>query len=248
MLSTQKKVISDNILVAFETLHHMKIQKAKSLGFMALKLDKSKAYDLVEWSFLKKIVEKMGFGASWVKLVMECISTVSFSILVNREPKGEIKPSRGIRQGDPLSPYLFLLCSEGLNWLIQGAIREDKIRGFSLCRNGPRISLLFFADDTLIFCRAVMGDLLTLQDILNLYEKAFGQQINRGKTTIFFTKVVSVERKVELSNFLGVLEVKEYEKYLGLLAVVGRNKRVSLNYIKERVWNKLQGWKEQLLS
>ena len=114
MLSTQKKVISDNILVAFETLHHMKIQKAKSLGFMALKLDMNKAYDLVEWSFLKKIVEKMGFGASWVKLVMECISTVSFSILVNREPKGEIKPSRGIRQGDPLSPYLFLLCSEGL--------------------------------------------------------------------------------------------------------------------------------------
>ena len=93
-----------------------------------------------------------------------------------------------------------------------------------------------------------MGDLLALQDILDLYEKAFGQQINRGKTTIFFTKVVSVERKVELSNFLGVLEVKEYEKYLGLLAVVGRNKRVSLNYIKERVWNKLQGWKEQLLS
>ena len=93
-----------------------------------------------------------------------------------------------------------------------------------------------------------MGDLLELQDILNLYEKASSQQINRGKTTIFFSKAVSVERKVELSNFLGVLEVKEYEKYLGLLAVVGRNKRVSLNYIKERVWNKLQGWKEQLLS
>ena len=71
---------------------------------------------------------------------MECISTVSYSILVN----GEIKPTRGIRQGDPLSPYLFLLCSEGLNWLIQGAAREDKIRGFSLCRSRPRISHLFF--------------------------------------------------------------------------------------------------------
>ena len=108
------KAISDNILVAFETLHHMKIQKAKSSGFMVLKLDMSKAYDRVEWSFVKKIIEKMGFGASWVKLVMACISTMSYSILVNGEPKGEIKPSRGIRQGDPLSPYLFLLCSEGL--------------------------------------------------------------------------------------------------------------------------------------
>ena len=86
-----------------------------------------------------------------------------------------------------------------------------------------------------------MGDLLELQDILNLYEKASSQQINRRKTTIFFSKVVSVERKVELSNFLGVSEVKEYEKYLGLPAVVGRNKRASLNHIKERVWNKLQG-------
>ena len=185
---------------------------------------------------LKKIMEKMGFGARWVNLVMGCISTMSYSILVNGEPKGEIKPSKGIRQGDPLSPYLFLLCSKGFNRLIQGVVREDKIRG-----NGPRISHLFFANNTLIFCRVEMGDLLELQDILNLYEKASSQQTNRGKTTIFFSKAVSVERKVELSNFLGVSEVKEYEKYLGLPAVVGRNKRASLNYIKERVWNKLQG-------
>ena len=78
-----------------------------------------------------------------------------------------------------------------------------------------------------------MGDLLALQDILDLYEKASGQQINRGKMTIFYSKAVSVERKVEISNFLGAPEVKEYEKYLELPAVVGRNKRASLNYIKE---------------
>ena len=78
-----------------------------------------------------------------------------------------------------------------------------------------------------------MGDLLALQDILDLYEKASGQQINRGKTTIFYSRAVSVERKVEISNFFGVSKVKEYEKYLGLPAMVGRNKRASLNYIKE---------------
>ena len=85
------KAISNNILVAFETLHHMKIQKAKSSRFMALKLDMSKVYDRVEWSFLKKIMEKMGFGASWVQLVMECISMVSYSILVNGGTKGRDK-------------------------------------------------------------------------------------------------------------------------------------------------------------
>ena len=142
---------------------------------MALKMDMSKTYDRVEWRFVRKIMEKMGFGERWVRLVMECISMVSYSILVNGEPKGEITPSREIRQSDPLSSYLFLLCSEGLNRLIQGAVREDKIRGFSLCRNGPRNSHLFFVDDTLLFCRAKMRDLLALQDILNLYEQAFGQ-------------------------------------------------------------------------
>ena len=111
------KAIIDNILVTFETLHHMKIQKVK-MGFMALKLDMSKVYDRVEWSFLEKVMEKMGFSEKWIALVMGCISLVSYSILINGEPKGDIRPSRGIRQGDPLSPYLFLLCSEGLNRLL----------------------------------------------------------------------------------------------------------------------------------
>ena len=81
-----------------------------------------------------------------------------------------------------------------------------------------------------------------------LYEKAFGQKLNREKTTMFFSKATLEERKLEIIEALGVSEVKEYEKYLGLPAVVGRNKKVSLNFIKERVWNKLQGWKEKLLS
>ena len=93
-----------------------------------------------------------------------------------------------------------------------------------------------------------MEDLQTTQHILTVYEQAFGQQINREKTTLFFSKAVVEEKKGKILNFLGVLEIKEYEKYLGLLAVVGRNKKTSLKYIKERVWTKLQGWKAKLLS
>ena len=93
-----------------------------------------------------------------------------------------------------------------------------------------------------------MSDLDVIQRILLLYEQASGQKLNREKTTVFFSKATLVERKLEIIDFLGVSEVREYDKYLGLLAVVGRNKKASLNFIKERMWNKLQGWKEKLLS
>ena len=93
-----------------------------------------------------------------------------------------------------------------------------------------------------------MLDLLVVQDILSLYEEASGQKLNWEKTNIFFSKVVNEETKAEISNFLQVPEVREYEKYLGLPAMVGRNRKASLNFIKERVWSKLQGWKEKLLS
>lgn len=86
----------------------------------------------------------------------------------------DIKPSRGIRQGDPLSPYLFLLCLEWLNRILQRAASEDSIRGFSLCKSGPRVSHLFFANDSLLFFCANMFDLITFQNILALYEQASG--------------------------------------------------------------------------
>ena len=86
----------------------------------------------------------------------------------------------------------------------------------------------------------------SIQALLNLYEKASVQKINSAKTTLFSSKNVSDSIKETIKNLLG--EIKEYEKYLGLPAVVGRNKKASLNYIKDRVWGKLQGWKEKLLS
>ena len=86
--------------------------------------------------------------------------------------------------------------------MLQQAASNDKIRGFFLCKRGPRISHLFFADDSLLFCRATMLDLLAVQDVLSLYEEASGQKLNREKTNIFFSKVVKEKTKAEISNFL----------------------------------------------
>lgn len=93
-----------------------------------------------------------------------------------------------------------------------------------------------------------MANLKVIQDILMVYEQASGQQINWRKTTLLFSKAMAKKKKEEILNFLGFPEIKEYEKYLGLPTVVGRSENASLNYIKEHVWNKLQWWKENLLS
>ena len=111
----------------------MKLKNKGKVRHMALKLDMSKAYDHLEWVFLQRIMEKMGFHPTWVGWILECIKSVTYSVLVNGKPKGHIVPTRGIRQGDPFSPYLFLLCSEGLNGLIEHAMDGKHIEDFSLC-------------------------------------------------------------------------------------------------------------------
>ena len=190
----------------------------------------------------------MGFHHKWITIMMECISTVSYSILINGEPHGYIKPSRGLHQGDPLSPYLFLLYVEGLHSLLQRAKNAGDIHGVSISRSGPKLTHLFFADDSLLFCKATTNEIRCIQDILTEYEHASGQQINCQKTTLFFSNSTPRHIKDSIQAMLGVPVIQQYERYLGLPSFVGRAKYSSFAQIKERVWSKLKGWKEKLIS
>uniref|UniRef100_A0A2N9HZ73 Reverse transcriptase domain-containing protein n=1 Tax=Fagus sylvatica TaxID=28930 RepID=A0A2N9HZ73_FAGSY len=217
-------------------------------GSMALKLDISKAYDRVEWEFLRQVMIKMGFHSQWVSLIMECITTVSYSLLINGEPTGHITLSRGLRQGDPISPYLFLICAEGLNGLLNKEASNGEIHGISICRRSPKLTHLFFADDNLLFCRATQTECQKIQEILQVYEKASGQQLNRSKTTLFFSRNTTQATQEAIKSILGVPSIRQYEKYLGLPSLVGKEKMQCFSKIKERVWSKVKGWKEKLLS
>ena len=182
------RLITDNVLVAFETMHCINQRSKGKEGLMAIKLDMSKAFDRIEWSCLERIMEKLGFHDRWISLMMMCIKSVSYSVLLNREPKGLIHPTRGIRQGDPISPYLFLLCGESLSTMLKREESLGLINGVSVCRRAPRNSHLLLANNSLIFCKANMTECSNIWTILREYKMAFGQKMNKEKTSLFFSK------------------------------------------------------------
>lgn len=166
--------ILDNVLVAFEIIHHLKCKTKGARGEVALKIDISKAYNRVDWGFLRVMMSKLGFNDRWINWIMICVSSVSYSVLVNNDAVGPIAPGRSLRQGDPLSPYLFIICAQDLSSLIKNAKAHGDLHGVKICRGAPIISHLFFADDSFLFFRANTRECNIMKSILNTYEAASG--------------------------------------------------------------------------
>lgn len=196
---------------------------------MAVKTDISKAYDRLEWAFIRQVFISLGFDSTLTEWVLQCISTVSYSFLIDNEVKGEVNPQRGIRQGDPMSPYIFILCGEVLSSLSRKAQQEGLLPGVRVSNNSPRINHLLFADDTMFFTRANQKSCNSLLKILHDYETASGQKINPDKSSISFSARTPKNVQDQVKALLGISKEGGVGKYLGLPEHFGR-KRVTSSH------------------
>ena len=193
-------------MLAHEVFHSFK-KKGGSSGWIAIKLDMEKAYDRLEWPFIFEMLSQLGFDARWIGWIRECITTTTFSVLVNGIPGFSFSPSRGIRQGDPLSPFLFILCAELLTRnLASASLNREKLVGVSVGHSRVRIPFLTFADDTMIFAKASDSSCIAIRQILDKYCSLSGQLVNYHKSSFQVTSNISEACKANFASILGMVE------------------------------------------
>jgi hypothetical protein len=233
-------LITDNALIAYECLHTIRNQRSKR-PFFALKIDMMKAYDRVEWDYLHGCLSKLGFDPTWIQSVMRCVTCVRYAVRVNGELTAPVIPSRGIRQGDPISPYLFLLCTEGLSCLLQQREDRGELYGIRNGRLGPPISHLLFADDSILFARSDSRSVDALKDTLKVYCEGSGQKINLEKSSVFFGNHCEEKVKNDVKGRLGVQSEVLNDFYLGMPTSVKRSLTATFSFLYNKIWKYLIG-------
>ena len=208
--------MEDNILLTHELTHIINKQRRTRKHLATLKLDMNKAYDRVNWNFLLRVLNAYGFPSHWVRLIRECISTVTYKVLINGVATPSFTPTCGLRQGDPLSPYLFLFCIDILSRMTTLDTDIRKFQGIRIHARGPFISHLFFADDAMFFFKVSAPACEHLSTVINRFCAISGQLLNLRKSFVKFSPNIPAATQQHYRELLSMDSASSLGTYLGI--------------------------------
>ncbi|XP_074310578.1 uncharacterized protein LOC141646600 [Silene latifolia] len=242
------RLMSDGCLITHEIMHYLNKTKRGSVSYAALKLDMHKAFDRVSWTFLIAIMKKFGFPIFWQNIIWECISTVTYNIIINGEPSATFRPSCGLRQGDPLSPYLFIMCMEILSCQLRSAEKTGTLHGLKISRYAPTITHLFYADDAFICCKANPSSFETLRNLFRNFELASGQMINLDKSFIKFSPNAPTDFKSHMASILKMRTSDCFGNYLGVPVDLPSKRSLAFHPLLDKLTSRIIAWSSLHLS
>ncbi|XP_038999129.1 uncharacterized protein LOC120124546 [Hibiscus syriacus] len=228
-------------------IHKIRRFRGKN-GLVAIKLDLEKAYDRIRWDFLEETLVHFRFPRIWVDLIMFCVLSSRLSVLWNHEKTDFFSPSRGLRQGNPISPYLFVLCMEGLGQLIQQAVENNTWKPIKLGKDGPRISHLFFIDDLFLFGRANEDQANVFKSILDRFCLVSGAKVSYEKSKFFISPKACSNASRRFGQIVNLGATLDLKKYLGVPLIHGRITKATYSELVDKVHLRLNGWKMRHLS
>ncbi|KAL5553218.1 hypothetical protein UlMin_040619 [Ulmus minor] len=238
--------IHDTSIIIQEVIHSMK-KKSGQEGYVAMKIDLQKAYDRLNWKFLFAVLKAFGFHDRWIGWVRSCVSSVSMNLLLNGSVFGSFRPKRGLRQGDPLSPYLFILCIDMLSRLISHKVDRGLIHGLKVSQGALAIHHLLFADDIFLLGKASTWECSQFKKCLDIFCNWSGQSFNVQKSNIFFSKNTRLAVASALTRLMGFSRISLQSHYLGL-PLFRSNRVKDFSYLLDCLDNNLASWKMKLLS
>eukprot|EP00253_Pinus_taeda_P022654 PITA_22654 len=236
--------ILDGLVVTQEVIHSLKVKKQKG---MMIKLDLSKAYDRLNWKYLETVLERFGFHQRWIAWIHNLISSPHFSVLVNGSPSKTFNASRGIRQGDPLSSFLFILAAEGLGRFIKQEQTTNRIKGLQIWGNNLPLTHQQFVDDIMLFGEPTVREIRQLRRILDLFAEAFGLEINKDKSCIFIFNTID-QVKSHLIRILGFKKGELPTKYLGNVLDYTSRRMKNWQGVLDKLNNKVANWAFRVLN
>eukprot|EP00253_Pinus_taeda_P018598 PITA_18598 len=236
--------ILDGLVVTQEMIHSLNQKKQRG---MMIKLDLSKAYDCLSWRYLRKVLEVYGFEKRWIEWIYSMISTPIFSILVNGTPTKTFNASRGIRQGDPISPFLFILAAEGLERIIKREIRKKKISGLKPWGNNLAITHQQFVDDIMLFGEVSIKEVRAIKEVLEIFMEASGMEINKEKSCTFIFNTPEAI-KDHLTRTLGFRQGDLPTKYLGNQLDIHPTRMKNWPEVIDKIKRRLTSWSFRSLN